>query len=116
MRSIRKDWHAAEAFVLPILPRELVFLYQDIFRCPREEVLAWLVNIGHRLAKDLVNDLEQRPADGWDAHPSVNGDQRCLTALRTDEVAMPILEHALALESVVEVTSPKTAVVRYLSQ
>lgn len=113
---IRKDWHAAEAFVLPILPRELVFLYQDIFRCPREEVLAWLVNIGHRLAKDLLQDLEQRPADSWDARPRVNGEQRRLTALRSDEVAMPILEQASALESAVELSSPKTAVVRYISQ
>ena len=29
--SIQKNWHAAEAFVLPILPRELVFLYPDIW-------------------------------------------------------------------------------------
>jgi hypothetical protein len=112
---IRKDWHAAEAFVLPVLPRELVFLYQDIFRCPREEVLAWLVNIGHRLARDLLKDLEQRPADSWNPQPSVNGDQRCLAALRTDEVAMPILEHASAVECAVELTGPKTAVVRYVS-
>ena len=114
--NIRKDWHAAEAFVLPILPRELVFLYPDIFRCPREEVLAWLINIGHRLAKDLITDLEQRPADAWSAQPRANGDQRCLAAVRDDEVAMPILEQALPLESAVELSSPKTAIIRYISQ
>jgi hypothetical protein len=113
---IRKDWHAAEAFVLPVLPRELVFLYQDIFRCPREEVLAWLVNIGHRIAKDLLHHLAEHPAEAGPIRPAVNGDQRCLAAIRTDEVAMPILEHALALECAVELSDAKTAVVRYLSQ
>jgi len=113
---IRKDWHAAEAFVLPILPQELIFLYQDIFRCPRNEVLAWLVNIGHRIAKDLVNDLEQRLPDVWVSPSRVNGEQRCLASVRTDEVAMPILEQAMALESAVELTGSKTAVVRYVSQ
>ncbi len=114
--KIRKDWHAAEAFVLPVLSRELVFLYQDIFRCPREEVLAWLINIGHRLAKDLVDDLEQRPPNGFEGHSRTNGEQRCLVGVRTDEVAMPILGQAMALESAVALNSPKTAVVRYLTQ
>jgi hypothetical protein len=112
---IRKDWHAAEAFVLPILPRELVFLHGDIFHSARNEVLAWLVNIGHRIAKDLWQDLEQRPPNGFGAPSAVNGEQRCLTALRTDEVAMPILQQAVALESAVELNDPKTAIVRYLS-
>jgi hypothetical protein len=114
--KIRKDWHAAEAFVLPILPRELVFLYQDIFRCPREEVLAWLINIGHRLTKDLVDDLEQRPPNGSQGPSRTNGEQRCLVEVRSDEVAMPILEQAQALETAVAISSPKTALVRYLSQ
>jgi hypothetical protein len=113
---IRKDWHATEAFVLPVLPQELVFLYQDIFRCPRAEVLAWLVNIGHRIAQDLVKDLDQRPPDAGESQPRVNGEQRCLTAVRTDEVAMPILEQAVALEAAVELSGPKTAVVRYVSR
>jgi hypothetical protein len=113
---IRKDWHAAEAFVLPILPQELVFLYEDIFRCPRSEVLAWLVNIGHRIAQDLLKDLDQRPLGAGDFPPRVNGEQRCLAAVRTDEVAMPILEQAVALESAVELSGPKTAIVRYVSQ
>jgi hypothetical protein len=113
--QLRKDWHAAEAFVLPVLPRELLFLYQDIFRCPRDEVLAWLVNIGHRLAKDLVKDLEQRPAGAMEEPVRTNGEQRCLSSLRSDEVAMPILEQVLTLECAVELTNPKTVVVRYLS-
>jgi hypothetical protein len=114
---LRKDWHAAEAFVLPVLPRELTLLYQDIFRCPRNEVLAWLVNIGHRIAEDLMQELEQRPADTLASQPQPrNGDQRCLAAVRTDEVAMLILEEAMALESAVELSEPKTAVVRYLGR
>jgi hypothetical protein len=113
---IRKDWRAAEAFVLPILPRELVYLYQDIFRCPRSEVLAWLVNIGHRIAKDLLKDLAERPPEACLARPGANGEQRCLSAVRTDEVALPILEQAVTLESAVELSDPRTAVVRYVTQ
>ena len=113
---IRKDWLAAEAIVLPILPQELIFLYQDIFRCPRHEVLSWLVNIGHRIARDLVNDLEQRPEEEDGARTGTNGEQRCLAAIRADEVAMPILEQALALECAVNLNDAKTASVRYLSQ
>ncbi len=114
---IRKDWHAAEAFVLPVLPRELTLLYQDIFRCPRNEVLAWLVNIGHRIAEDLVHDLEQHSADTLVSQPEPrNGDQRCLAEVQTDEVAMPILEEAMTLESAVELSDQKTAIVRYVSR
>lgn len=111
---IQKEWHAAEAFVLPVLPRELTLLYQDIFRCPRDEVLAWLVNIGHRITEDLLQDLERHLSDT--VPEPRNGDQRCLVAVRTDEVAMPILERAVALESAVELSDPKTAMVRYVSR
>ena len=45
--SLRKDWYETEAHVLKVLPQELVFLYEDIFRCPRTQILAWLLNIGH---------------------------------------------------------------------
>lgn len=110
---IRRDWRGAEAFVLPVLPRELVFLYQDIFRCPRPEVLAWLVNIGHRLVGDLLEDLRGRPPNGCVPGSGANGDQLCLQAVQTDEVAVPILEQAAALESAVELSDPKTALVRY---
>ncbi len=110
---IRRDWLAAEAFVLPILPQELIFLYQDLFRCPRDEVLAWLVNIGHRLTGDLLADLRTRPANGSAPHCETNGDQLRLPDVRTDEVAMPILEHAASLESTVELSDPKTALLRY---
>ena len=114
--TIRKDWRAAEAFILPVLPQELIFLYQDIFRSPRHEVLAWLVNIGHRIVGDLLEDLRTRPVNGSVPQRGTNGDQLCLQAVRTDEVAAPILEHAAALESTVELSDPKTAWVRYTSR
>ena len=114
--TIRKDWRAAEAFILPVLPQELIFLYQDIFRSPRHEVLAWLVNIGHRIVGDSLEDLRTRPVNGSVPQRGTNGNQLCLPAVRTDEVAAPILEHAAALESTVELSDPKTAWVRYASR
>ena len=113
---IRKDWRAAEAFVLPVLPQELIFLYQDIFRCPRHEVLAWLVNIGHRMTGDLLEALRSSKVNGSEHPHRGNGDQLYLTAVQTDEVAQPILEHAGALESAVELCDPKTTLVRYTSK
>ena len=112
-QRIRKDWHAAEAFVLPLLPKELIFLYEDIFRCPRQEVMAWLLNIGHRLVGDLVADLRTRPPNGSNHLCGGDSRQLCLTTLRTDRVALPILERSAGLESAVELSDPKTAVVRY---
>ena len=115
-QTIRRDWHSAEAFVLPVLPQELVFLYQDIFRCPRLEVLAWLVNIGHGMAGDLLQDVKARPVNGSVPRRGANGDQQCLQAVRADEVALPILEHAASLESAVELCTSQTARVRYTSR
>jgi hypothetical protein len=115
-QTLQRDWHAAEAFILPILPQELVFLYQDIFRCPRPEVLAWLVNIGHRMAGDLLEDVRSRPVNGSVPHRGTNGDQLCFQAIRNDEVAWPILEHAAFLESAVDLSNPQTARVRYTTR
>jgi hypothetical protein len=73
-QSLRKDWQQAEAFVLRVLPQELILLYTDIFRCERADLLAWLVNIGHGLVDDLLQDLKTRritrpvvlnAGDGW---------------------------------------------------
>jgi hypothetical protein len=115
-QTIRKDWHAVEAFILPVLPQELVFLYQDIFRCPRPDVLAWLVNIGHGLAGDLLEDVRSRPVNGSVPHRGTNGDQLGFQEIRSDEVALPILEHAASRESAVELSDPQTALVRYTSR
>ena len=115
-QTIQRDWHAAEAFILPVLPQELVFLYQDIFRCPRTEILAWLVNIGHRMAGDLLEDVRARPVNGSVPHHGTNGDQLGIPAIRNDGVAWPILEHAASLEAAVELCTSQTARVRYTSR
>jgi len=62
--SIRKDWYETAAHILKVLPQELVFLYEDIFRCPRAQIFAWLVNIGHGIVEDLLPDLPSRKAGG----------------------------------------------------
>ena len=113
---VRKDWRAAEAFILPVLPQELIFLYQDIFRSPRHEVLAWLVNIGHWLSGDLLEELRACPVNGSVPRRATNVDQLCLPTVQTDEVAMPILEHSATLEATVELSEPKIARVRYVSR
>jgi len=110
-QSIRRDWRSAEAFVLEVLPRELVFLYENIFRSEKNELFAWLINIGHGLLDDLLKDLQRHSPDGLRVRRS--GDQLCLSALRTDEVAYPILERAAMLHSVVEILDPKRLLVRY---
>ena len=57
-QTLRKDWHTAEAFVLPALPRELVFLHNEAFRYTRADLFAWLVNIGHALVGEMLADLK----------------------------------------------------------
>jgi len=174
--SLRKDWYVAEASVLRVLPQELIFLYEDIFRCPKSQLFAWLLNIGHRLVEDCLKDLKSQknkrplPPDsapgpvcpdfsrsanhgpnlGWSPeawNQNGNGRTVCLErnragcavvdrnggcfeerpsqpvgvpvqlsldALLQDEVAMPILEKAAGLESVVEIVNPTEILVRYL--
>ena len=114
--SRRKDWHEADAFVLRVLPQELVFLFQDIFRCPRNEVFAWLINIGHRIAGDLLNDLRVRPINGHAASSESNTNQLCLKAVLADGVALPVLEQAAKLESTVETNDSDGVVVRYVQE
>ena len=113
-QSFRKDWDKAEAFVLETLPRELIFLYPDIFKCPRAELLAWLVNIGHRIVGDLLAKGEgEAPEDPLPWRRGANQDQLCLQAVRHDEVAWPILEKAASLETTVEAADAKSVVVFY---
>jgi len=112
-QNLRKDWRVTEAFVLPVLPQELVFLYEDIFRSPKSELSGSLINIGHRLAGDLLNDLSTGDKHFGPARPGENTPQLCLPAVRTDEVAMPILRKAAGLEATTELRDPQTAVVRY---
>ena len=112
-QNLRKDWIAAEAFILEVLPRELVFLFGDIFRCERNDLFAWLINIGHRLTGDLVTALEQRTVNGYDAARQAESRQFALHEVSSDAVAFPILKQSSRLEAVVEVTGSKTAVVEY---
>src|SRR5205085_11714603 len=106
-QSLPKDWHEAEAFTLGVLPQELVFLHPEIFRCPKSDLLAWLINLGHRLTGDLVTGLRS----GNSRPPEEDSDgprhQLPLTELRTDDVAQPLLEKSASLESTVEVSDDK---------
>jgi len=115
-QSLRKDWRIAEAYVLEVLPRELIFLFADIFRSPRTDLFTWLINIGHGLVGDLLQDLRGRAAQGPLPLPARNPDQLCLSALLADEVASPILQKAAALESAVTVLNVKSVEVRYMTR
>lgn len=112
-QSIQHDWLEAEAFVLEVLPKELIFLYESLFRCERSEMLAWLTNVGHRLAGDLLEDLSKRPLNGARRTNGHDSSQLEITALRSDQVAWPILTKAAMLESIVEILDSKNVVVRY---
>ena len=109
---VRKDWRVTEAFVLEVLPRELIFLYSEIFRCPRSEMFAWLINIGHRLLGDLTTELKTRRPNG-ELPESRDSGQLCLEALPADDVAMPILEKAAELQCGAQLQDSKTVVVSY---
>ena len=128
----QKDWHEAEAFALRVLPRELVFLCGDIFRYPRNDVLAWVINLGHWMSEQLLADLKSRPVNRC-AHETnghgVNGNgnnsngangnggnagQLNLKAVLSDDVAMPILGYAASLTSAVELDDSDKVIIRYV--
>jgi hypothetical protein len=111
-QNLNKDWSSAEAFVLPVLPRELIFLFADIFRFERAEVLAWLINIGHTLIGDLLTHLaEFSTRNGSDlSEPS---SQLPLEEVRNDPVAFPILKAAAQLDIGVDLLDEKHILIRY---
>ncbi len=111
-QNLRRDWHSAEAHVLPVLPQELVFLHPEIFRFERGAVLAWLVNLGHQFAEELLGHLAV-PSDGQGGEPGSH-EQMPLGMIRSDGVALPVLEKAATLSSAVEVLRDKLALVRYV--
>lgn len=111
-QSVRKDWNVAEAFVLPVLPRELLFLYEQLFRCPKHELFAWLVNVGHGLVQDLVTGL-QTSNKSTAADPSEQSGQLPLELIQTDDVASPILAAIASLKCTVQCLEPKLVLVRY---
>jgi len=112
-QTLPKHWHEAEAFVLRVLPQELIFLYEDFFRYPRMGILAWLINIGHRAVAGLVDDLGAGRVNGHVSEYGGNPNQLHLTEVKTDAVALPILEQAAALESTVESNDPESVLIRY---
>lgn len=111
---VRKDWLETEAHVLRVLPQELVFLFNELFRCPRAELLAWLVNIGHRVIADLTGELRAGRVNGHSGEAVEHSNQLPLATVHMDEVALPILEQAAMLESTVEPSDSDSCVVRYL--
>lgn len=108
-QKIRKDWDATEAFVLPVLPQELVFLYKDIFRCTRPDIFTWLINIGHFISAELLTELETRLPQP----PKSDSEQLDLHAIREDALALPILQRAASRESAVEIEEERIILVRY---
>jgi len=112
-QTLQKDWHEAEAFVLRVLPQELVFLLADFFRYPRLEILRWLISFGHRTVADLLGDLEAGRVNGHVPESTGASGQLALATIGLDEVAMPILERAAMLESSVESNDADSVVVRY---
>lgn len=111
-QNLQRDWHEADAFTLRVLPQELIFLYGDIFRCARNEILAWLMNIGHGLMSDLRTDLLNGRVRCATETETTNG-QLCLTEIAEDGVARTILEKAASLESRVEMANDESVLVRY---
>lgn len=109
-----KDWLEAEAFSLRVLPQELVFLYTNLFRFPRQEILAWLINIGHRTIADLLRELRAGRVNGCLRESAAVSHQLRLAEVDRDEVALPIIEQAAALESSVQGHDSDSVIVRYV--
>jgi hypothetical protein len=109
-QKIRRDWDAAEAFILSVLPQELVFLYQDVFRSEKADIFSWLINIGHVLAGDLLVDLDSRVEQGNNGNP----EQLALHHVREDTIALPILRKAATRDCAVEIEDERLALVRYV--
>jgi len=112
-QTVQKDWHEAEAFVLRVLPQELVFLLADFFRYPRHEIIGWLINFGHRTVADLLVDLEAGRVNGHRPESSPGPIQLELATINSDEVAMSILEQAATFEASVESNEAESVIVRY---
>lgn len=114
-QRLPQDWREAGAFTLPVLPRELVFLHREVFRARRDDALTWLINIGHGLVRDLLNNLQRGNVNGVSKEPEEGRRQLPLIEMRRDEVAVPILQHAAGLVSAVESLDDRQVWVRYRS-
>lgn len=112
--ALAKDWLEAEAHALRVLPQELIFLHYHVFRYPRAEILAWLINLGHQGAMNLLSDLRAERVNGQLRESAEAATQLHLSTVPADPVAMPILEQAARLEATVECDQPESVLVRYL--
>ena len=107
-QHVHQDWLETEAHVLRVLPQELVFLYGNLFRCARADIIGWLINIGHRTVTDLVHELRAGRVNGCERETGGNPNQLRLATVNADEVALPILERAATLESTVEINDSES--------
>jgi len=107
-------WHTAEAFPLRVLPQELVFLHANFFRFRREDTFAWLINLGHWTAENLLKDLNAGRINGCSFEPNRNPNQLALKEVASDQVAIGIVEQAARLECTLELDDSETAIVRYV--
>ena len=113
-QDLPKAWHEAEAFALRVLPRELVFVHENVFRYAKDEIFAWLINLGHWTVTNLLEDLQAQRVNGCVPGDEGNSSQLCLKSVVGDEIAMPILEQAAALESMTELDGDESVVIRYV--
>jgi hypothetical protein len=110
-QAIKKDWRSTEAFVLGVLPKELIFLYDSVFRCPQHEVYSWLINFGHGILDSLAATLRSRAVS--DGHRSSHPAQLPLQYIATDPVAANIISQAVTLKSSVQILESNRILVRY---
>lgn len=115
-QNLLKSWYEAEAFALRVLPRELIFIHENVFRYSRSELLAWLINLGHWVVTNLLDELKANRVNGCDRVAEAYSNQLCLATVSQDEVARPILEQAATLESIVESDAPDSVIVRYVGK
>jgi hypothetical protein len=66
------------------------------------------------MVRDVLHDLHNRPVNGCPAEVSNNPGQLSLGLIRSDAVAWPILEKAVALEAATGVLDPSLIEIRYL--
>lgn len=121
-----REWFDAEAFVLRVLPRELVLIEPEVFRCSRAEIVRWLVNLGHWTVEQALVGLETQGENACAEERSktcsaagpeaLAAAQRDLLEVLGDAVALPVLRQAAALRVRVEADTPERAVLRYVRE
>lgn len=120
----RPGWLESPAFVLRVLPRELILVEPEVFRYSRAEVVAWLINLGHWEVEETLAALQRARGNGQErrktaAYPQagqsrLHSGQRDLEQVLDDRVAVPILQAAMRLRARAESDAPTRAVIRYV--